>query len=75
MKLVLATIRQDVLLYLFIGLKMDTPMVYEICRRYQFGLNTELEVIDSTDNMQDAEYLCKEYNLAFGTDNGYCFIR
>ena len=54
---------------------MDTPMVYEICRRYQFGLNTELEVIDSTDNMQDAEYLCKKYNLAFGAGNGYCFIR
>jgi hypothetical protein len=47
---------------------MDTPYVYEIVWKSRYGT----EVVDSTDTMQDAEYLCREYNIAYG---GGCFIR
>lgn len=43
---------------------MDTPILYEIV----YGQ----EVVDCTDNMADAEWLCQGYNKEFGWG---CFIR
>jgi len=49
---------------------MDTPVYYEICWKQW----KEIEVVDSTNNMEDAEYLAKEYRMAFG-NQGSIFIR
>lgn len=57
------------IIYILQKTTMDTPMVYEIVWSSRYWT----EVVDSFDNMQEAEKMCREYNLAFG--EGHCFIR